>query len=43
MWMNPATIALSSIASGAVSGIVRLIFPTRIGIPALPNREWGDA
>jgi hypothetical protein len=41
--MNPATIALSSIASNAVNGIAGLISLTRIGIPALPNRVLADS
>jgi len=41
--MSPATIALSSIASGAVSGIAGRISLTRIGIPAPPNRVWADS
>jgi hypothetical protein len=42
-WMNPATKVLSSIASAAVNGIAGLIFLTRIGILAHPNRVWADS
>jgi hypothetical protein len=40
--MNPATIALSNIASNAVNGIAGPIFLTRIGILALQSRVWAD-
>jgi hypothetical protein len=38
MSMNPATTMLSSIANVAVTGIARLIFPTRTGILAHLSR-----
>src|SRR5258708_14642962 len=41
--MNPATKALSSIASAAANGIAGLIFLTRTGILAHRNRVWADS
>jgi hypothetical protein len=41
--MNPATKALSSIASAAANGIAGLIFLTRTGILAHPNRVRADS
>jgi hypothetical protein len=40
--MNPVTTALSSIASAAANGIAGLIFLTRTGILARPNRAWAS-
>src|SRR5713226_6503314 len=41
--MNRVTTAPSSIASAAVNGIAGLIFPTRTGILARPNRVWASS
>src|SRR6266849_307162 len=42
-WMNPATKALSSLASAAVNGIAGLIFLTPTGIHAHRNRVLADS
>jgi len=41
--MNPATIAPSSIASGALNGSAELISPTPTGIPVRPSRAKVDS
>jgi hypothetical protein len=41
--MNPATKALSSIASAADNGIAELISLTQTGILAHPNKVWANS
>jgi hypothetical protein len=42
MSMSPAITVPRSIARAAANGIARLIFPTRTGILARPNRAWAS-